>query len=163
MAQDKMAQDWRTAYFRQARSDYDTFLLLEASGAAFCQQLHYLQMTTEKLAKGFATSPGGPQQPKVHRSYANFIQQIKRRPELHRLLPSGSKQVSKYVDGLLPYAYLIENLAPANASDGPNAEYPWHTPFGVVAPADYAFTNLAFNARGMLNMLKFLKRCFQII
>lgn len=131
-----MAQDWRTAYFRQAGSDYDTFLLLETSGAAFCQQLHYLQMTTEKLAKGFVTSPGGPQQPKVHRGYRNFIQ---------------------------PYAHLIENLAPANANDGPNAEYPWQTPLGVVAPVDYAFTNLEFNVRGMLNMLKFLRRCFDII
>ena len=120
-------------------------------------------MTTEKLAKGFAASPGGPQQPKVHRGYRNFIQQIKRRPELHMLLPSGPKQVSNYVDGLLPYAHLIENLAPANASDGPNAEYPWQTPFGVVAPVDYAFTNLEFNVRGMLNMLKFLRRCFDII
>jgi len=138
-----MAQDWQATYFRQARSDYDTFQLLETSGAAFCQQLHYLQMTTEKLAKGFASS--------------------QRRPELHRLLPGGPKQINNSIDGLLPYAHLIENLAPANANDGPNAEYPWQTPAGVIAPADYAFANLAFNARGMLNMLKFLKRCFQII
>ncbi len=158
-----MAQDWQAAYFRQARSDYDTFQLLETSSAAFCQRLHYLQMTAEKLAKGFATSPGGPQQPKVHRGYTNFLQQIKRRPELHMLLPGGPKQINKYIDNLLPYAHLIENLAPANANDGPNAEYPWQTPAGVIAPVDYAFTNLAFNVRGMLNMLKFLKRCFQII
>ncbi len=158
-----MAQDWQAAYFRQARSDYEAFQLLETSSAAFCQQLHYLQMTTEKLAKGFASSPGGPQQPKVHRGYANFLQQIKRRPELHRLFPGGPKQMNSYVDDLLPYAHLIENLAPTNANGGPNAEYPWQTPAGVIAPADYAFANLAFNARGMLNMLKFLKRCFQII
>jgi len=28
---------------------------------------------------------------------------------------------------------------------------------------DYAFSSLEFNLRGMLNMLKFLERCFQII
>lgn len=66
-----MAQDWRTAYFCQARSDYETLQLLEEAGAPFCQRLHYLQMATEKLAKGFATAPGGPQQPKVHRGYVH--------------------------------------------------------------------------------------------
>lgn len=158
-----MAQDWQTAYFRQARSDYDTFQLLENADASFCQQLHYLQMTKEKLAKGFATSPGGPQQPKVHRGYTNFIQQIKRRPELHMLLPGGPQQVNRYVDSLLPYARMIEDLAPANAGTGPNVEYPWQTPLGVVAPVDYAFAGLNFDVRGMLNMLKFFKRCFGII
>ena len=158
-----MAQDWQTAFFRQARSDYDTFLLLEASGADFCQRLHFLQMTTEKLAKGFAAAPGGPPPAKNHRGYAQFIQQIKRRPELQRLCPGGPGQLIGYVDGLLPYASLIENLAPANASDGPNPEYPWQTPRGVIAPVDYAFSSLKFDVRGMLNMLKFLDRCFQII
>lgn len=158
-----MAQDWQTAYFRQARSDYDTFLLLEASGAAFCQRLHFLQMTAEKLAKGFASTPGGPPQPKVHRGYAQFLQQVKRRPELQMLCPGGPRQVTQYVDALLPYAHLIENLAPANANDGPNAEYPWQTPTGVAAPVDYAFSSLRFDAHGMINMLKFLDRCFQII
>ena len=158
-----MRQDWQTAFFRQARSDYDTFQLLEQSRASFCQRLHYLQMTTEKLAKGFATAPGGPQPPKQHHGYSQFIQQIKRRPELQRLCPGGPGQVSGYVDGLLPYADLIEKLAPANAGNGPNPEYPWQTPQGVVAPVDYEFSELKFNLRGMINMLKFLQRCFEII
>ena len=158
-----MADDWRTAYFRQARSDYETLQLLEEASAPFCQRLHYLQMATEKLAKGFATAPGGLQQPKVHRGYVQFLQQIKRRAELQILCQCSPKQVTPYIDGLLPYARLIEDLAPANANDGPNPEYPWQGPGGVVAPADYAFSNLEFNARGMLNMLKFLDRCFQII
>ena len=158
-----MAQDWQTAYFRQAQADYDTFLLLEKSGAAFCQRLHFLQMTTEKLAKGFASAPGGPPQPKVHRGYAQFLQQVKRRPELQTLFPGNTRQVTPYVDALLPYARLIEDLAPANANNGPNAEYPWQTPTGVIAPVDYAFSNLEFDARGMLNMLKFIRRCFEII
>lgn len=81
-----MAQDWRTAYFRQARSDYETLQFLEEASAPFCQRLHYLQMATEKLAKGFATAPGGPQQPKVHRGYVQFLQQIKRRTELQNLV-----------------------------------------------------------------------------
>ncbi len=50
-----------------------------------------------------------------------------------------------------------------NANNGPNPEYPWQGQDEVIAPADYAFANLEFNVRGMLNMLKFLERCFQII
>ena len=158
-----MAQDWRTAYFRQAQADYETLQLLEEADAAFCQQLHYLQMATEKLAKGFASAPGGPPQPKVHRGYAQFLQQVKRRPELQTLFPGNPNQVTPYINALLPYARFIEDLAPANANNGPNAEYPWQTPTGVIAPVDYAFSDLKFNARGMLNMLKFIRRCFQII
>ena len=158
-----MAQDWRAAYFRQARSDYETLHLLEEASASFCQRLHYLQMATEKLAKGFATAPGGPQRPKVHRGYVQFLQQIKRRTELQVLCRRSPGQVTPYIDGLLPYARLIEDLAPANANGGPNPEYPWQEPGGVVAPADHAFSNLELNVRGMVNMLKFLDRCFQII
>lgn len=158
-----MPQDWRTAYFRQARSDYETLQLLEQSDASFCQRLHYLQMATEKLAKGFASAPGGSPPPKIHRGYVQFMQQIKRRSELQILCRCSPQQVGPYIDGLLPFARLIEDLAPANAHDGPNAEYPWATPDGVAAPADYAFSDLEFNVRGMLNMLKFLSRCFDII
>ncbi len=102
-----MAQDWRTAYFRQAQSDCQTFQILEASGASFCQQLHYLQMTTEKLAKGFATAPAGPQQPKTHRGYVQFLQQVKRRAELQVLCRCSPRQVTPYIDSLLPLARLI--------------------------------------------------------
>ena len=158
-----MAQDWRTAYFRQAQSDYETLQLLEEVSAPFCQRLHYLQMATEKLAKGFATPPHGPQQPKVHRGYVQFLQQIKRRPELQVLCQCTPRQITPYIDSLLPYARLIEDLAPSNANNGPNPEYPWQGRDEVIAPADYAFANLEFNVRGMLNMLKFLERCFQII
>ncbi len=73
------------------------------------------------------------------------------------------RQITPYIDSLLLYARLIEDLAPSNANNGPNPEYPWQGRDEVTAPADYAFANLEFNVRGMLNMLKFLERCFQII
>ncbi len=63
----------------------------------------------------------------------------------------------------MPLARLIKDLAPANANEGPNPEYPWQTPLEVVAPVDYFFSNLQFNSRSMINMLKFPERCFQII
>ncbi|MGI4789439.1 MAG: hypothetical protein ACRYFS_11390 [Janthinobacterium lividum] len=158
-----MAQDWRTAYFRQAQSDYDTLQLLERNDAALCHQLHYLQMATEKLAKGYATVSGGPPPPKVHRGFVQFMRQIKRRPELQILCQCTPRQVIPYIDSLLPYARRIEDLAPANANDGPNSEYPWRGRDSIIAPVEYDFANLQFNIRGMINMLKFLERCFQII
>ena len=61
-----MALDWRTAYFQQAKSDYEMLLkLLSEEDIPPCQSLHYLQMTTEKLAKGLLTRPGGSHYPKV--------------------------------------------------------------------------------------------------
>ena len=75
-------------------------------------------------AKGFATALGGPEQPKVHRGYVQFLQQIKRRTELQFLCQCTPGQVTPYIDSLMLYARLIENLAPANANNGPSPEYP---------------------------------------
>ena len=72
-----MAMDWRTAYFQQARSDYDMLLrLLKEENVPECQRLHYLQMATEKLAKGFLTQPGGPRYPKVHDAFVRFVKSL---------------------------------------------------------------------------------------
>ena len=49
--------DWRTAYLEQAKSDYAMLLKLNRDEAPLCHRLHYLQMTTEKMAKGFLTRP----------------------------------------------------------------------------------------------------------
>lgn len=155
--------DWRTALFEQAGSDYRILQLLIAQNAPFCHRLHYLQMATEKLAKGFSTPPGGPQPPKVHRDFVSFLRLVPASRQLRLACHCGPGQIDAYVASLLPLARLIEDLAPALANDGPNPEYPWHTAQGVVAPARYPFTNLEFKSRPMVNMLLFLDRCFQII
>jgi len=158
-----MPTDWRTALFEQARSDYELLQLLGRENAPFCHQLHYLQMATEKLAKGFSTPPGGPQPPKVHRAFVSFMRSVNGNRRLRQACNCGPGQIEAYIASLLPLARLIEDLAPANANDGPNPEYPWREPGGIVAPVNYHFTNLQFRGRNMLNMLKFLERCFQII
>lgn len=72
-----MALDWRTAYFQQARSDYDVLLkLIGEQDVPACHCLHYLQMTTEKLAKGFLTQPGGTRYPKTHNAFAQFVKKV---------------------------------------------------------------------------------------
>ena len=158
-----MPTDWRTALFAQARSNYELLKLLSRENAPLCPQLHYLQMATEKLAKGFSTPPGGPQPPKVHRAFVNFMRSVHGSRTLRQACHCGPGQIEAYIDLLLPLARLIEDLAPANASDGPKPEYPWQIPAGIIAPVHYPFTNLQFQNRNMLNMLKFLERCFQII
>ncbi len=155
--------DWRTALFEQAHSDYEILQLLSRENAAFCHQLHYLQMATEKLAKGFSTPPGGPQPPKVHRAFVGFLRLARSNRQLRQACNCGPGQIEAYIASLLPLARLIEDLAPANAGEGPNAEYPWQEPGTVVAPVSHHFPEFRFTGRNMLNMLKFLDRCFQII
>jgi hypothetical protein len=158
-----MPTDWRTALLDQARSDYELLQLLIRENVPLCHQLHYLQMTTEKLAKGFSTLPGGPQPPKVHRAFVTLLRSAKGNRQLRQACNCGPGQIEAYIASLLPLARLIEDLAPANANDGPNPEYPWREPAGVVAPAVYSFPSLQLKSRGMINMLRFLERCFQIV
>jgi len=158
-----MPRDWRDALLVQARSDFEMLQSLRRHGAPFCHQLHFLQMATEKLGKGFTTPPGGPQPPKVHRAFVGFLRSAKGSAQLRQACHCGPGQVDAYIASLLPQARLIEDLAPSIANDGPNPEYPWRQPLGVTAPVDHPFSNLQFDGRGMVNMLKFLERCFQII
>ena len=155
--------DWRTALLKQARSDYELLNFLRLGDAPLCHQLHYLQMATEKLAKGFTTPRGGPPPPRVHRAFVRFVQSVRGDPQLQRACNCGPGQVDAYIASLLPLARLIEDLAPAVANNGPNPEYPWPTPDGVTAPVGYPFPALQFNSRNLINMLTFLDRCFQII
>lgn len=79
--------DWRTAYFMQARSDYEIFKrLVVQDDIPLCQLLHYLQMASEKFAKGFLTAPGGEPYPKTHNAFQLFVKVCRDRPEIRRLL-----------------------------------------------------------------------------
>ena len=155
--------DWRTALFEQARSDYELVKLLGQAGVPFCHQLHYLQMATEKLAKGFGTPSSGPQPPKVHRAFVRLMQSVKSDPIMRRACNCGPGQIDAYIASLLPAARAIEDLAPAVSNDGPNTEYPWQVPGDVIAPINYPFPTLQFSSRSMVSILTFLDRCFQII
>lgn len=47
---------WREAFLNQARSDAEIRRLLNRERTEYSHQLHYLQMVTEKLAKGLAAA-----------------------------------------------------------------------------------------------------------
>jgi hypothetical protein len=158
-----MPMDWRDALLAQARSDFEMLQFLRRHQAPFCHQLHFLQMATEKLGKGFATAPSGTQPLKVHRAFVGLLRSVKSSVQLQRSCHCGTGQVDAYIISLLPLARMIEDLAPSNANDGPNPEYPWRGQTGIIPPVDHEFVNLQFDERGMVNILKFLERCFQII
>jgi hypothetical protein len=124
-------------FLDQARSDYTIFRHL--AGRAQCHRLHYLQMSTEKLAKVYAWRHGNP--PGMsHHHFVNFLKAIESRPDFHEMF--GYRQAASF--GLLKplifdLAIRIERLAPAGNS-GPNPEYPWPPSSPTTAPARYSFS-----------------------
>lgn len=68
-----MPHDWRSSYLTQAKADYAIFRLLEKENSPLCHRLHYLQMTTEKLAKGLLTPVGGVRYAKTHDAFLTFV------------------------------------------------------------------------------------------
>lgn len=161
-----MAVDWRAAYFQQAYSDYEMLLkLLADENAPLCQTLHYLQMTTEKLAKSFLTQPGGPRHPKTHDAFARFVVKFAR---FDKDLQSACgftdvRQYSMYLDGLCDLAQRVENLSP-EGDDHPNPEYPWEQNGVVIVPLTYPFPDLDLRQQSpkMAKLLKFIASCFTV-
>lgn len=164
-----MATDWRSAHFKQAASDYQAYTLLSDPKrlAPVCQRLHYLQMTTEKLAKGFLTPADGPRPRRTHLAFKGFVQSIKSNPRLQRVCHCGPTQIRPFVDSLLYLAEKIENLAPIGDADKPNPECPWEatTAAGstIIVPNEYDFPELRFNDPKMVKLIELIDRCFQLI
>lgn len=136
--------NWRSAFLRQAASDEAVRRLLERSGVEQCHRLHYLQMVTEKLAKGLLTEAGAPNPPPpTHQAFVRALQIVKNRPDIrHRLGFVDTASYVAFVNSLLPLAVRIEALAPSAAGlTRPNPEYPWRDPMtnAVVVPADHPF------------------------
>ena len=135
---------WKDAFLAQARSDDAVRRLLAADPAiAPCHALHYLQMSTEKLAKAVDAMQSDRPPEATHLGLVRLLQQLKRARFRNRLgYGRDTQSFRRLVDSLLPLARRIEQLAPAVAgANQPNAEYPWldAATGRVVAPADFAF------------------------
>lgn len=166
-----MAKNWRSAYFKQAKSDYQILLLLlDQTNVPLCQVLHYLQMTTEKMAKGFLTRSEHGEYEKVHDAFVRFVRVSKTRSEVRIIC--NFAQVSafiNYIDALIPTAQAIENLSPEGAPHA-NPEYPWANPDKlavendrIITPLTYDFPGLKLTDLKMRRMLLFLGKCFELI
>jgi hypothetical protein len=134
---------WQQAFMTQARDDYKMFVHLNKLPSAQCQQLHYLQMATEKLAKAFLCAPNNTPPKTTHVALTKFLKLLKSQPDIRRELGYDKSHAAfiAYIDGLIPFADLIENLAPEGKTlDKPNPEYPWKEHTGeVIAPVDFKY------------------------
>ena len=136
------------------------FRLLNHRRLPLCQQLHYLQMAAEKLAKGFLCSPTSrTPPPRVHGAIVRFVRTAKRQSQMRQAFGMNARQFRAYVDRLLPLAREIERLAPTGASDRPNPEYPWQRDEVVVSPLSHSFPAVGWSTPAMAKFLTFLEKC----
>ncbi|MBV9849685.1 MAG: hypothetical protein JO250_08350 [Armatimonadetes bacterium] len=160
-----MPMDWRTAYLEQARSDHAMLRrLLTDKTVPLCHCLHYLQMATEKLAKGFLTQPGGARYRRTHDAFVNFLIIAKGSPDLQKACGFTQRRVfAAYLDSLRDLAQDVENLSP-EGNDHPNPEYPWEQAGVVISPLAYPFSNLDLYQQSpkMAKLLKFIADCFTV-
>ena len=110
-----------------------------------CHLLHYLQMATEKLSKAYLWRSGKPP-PKSHTGFVRFLKAllIRRSAELAWISKTlefeRPEYLEKWTASVQPLAYTLQNMAPAEARNGPNPEYPWPHEAPVHCPATHSFT-----------------------
>jgi hypothetical protein len=137
--------NWKQAFRRQAESDYDVFVLLNnIDNLPVSHSLHYLQMTSEKIAKSFQCEAN--ERPKLkHSVVKKFVVSLKTTPAVRNYLGYKDKNeaFSNFIRTMSSVADRIEKLAPSGQDvSAPNSEYPWQSrenPLEVVAPVDYSF------------------------
>jgi hypothetical protein len=129
-------------WWSQAQSDYALFLRLRAAGVRECHLLHYLQMATEKLSKAYLWRSGHAP-PKSHTGFVRFLRALLDRPQLDRIADilgfRRGEDLENWVRRAQVLAYSLQNIAPAEAGDGPNPEYPWPHAAPANCPMDHAF------------------------
>jgi hypothetical protein len=126
-------------FLDQARSDYETFRLLSRRNV--CHRLHYLQMSTEKLAKVYLWRhghfPGFG-----HHKFAPFLRDLdfSRTADFHRMFGyKDPRRFNSQKTAILDLATRIQELAPAHGNTGPNPEYPWPPDMPTTSPLVHPF------------------------
>lgn len=136
---------YQEAWWRQARSDHDAFVLIRGQGLPPCHSLHFLQMVTEKIAKAYFWRSGSPP-PQSHAGFVQFLRFLgqTRHSDQDRIANLFTfkrfADFQKWIRAVLPMAYELERLAPALANNGPNPEYPWPHAQPQFAPVDHDFS-----------------------
>jgi hypothetical protein len=139
---------WSRAYAIQARADLAARdVLISEQALPTCQQLHFLQMACEKVAKAHLCW-GGADPTTLQRSHvvvAKTIPMIARQL-LARGVVRGGRSHEKMMKAIYRLAQEVDFLAPS-ADDGrrrpDNCEYPWEDDQGdLQIPAEYPFSEL---------------------
>jgi hypothetical protein len=157
-----MAADWKSAYLKQGVSDYEIFLRLYGEKIPTCHKLHYLQMTAEKLAKGFLTLNGGPRYPNTHNAFKRFMIIARHSEEI--MVAAGftrKDQYQAYIGTLQHTAQRIEDLSP-EGGDHPNPEYPWESAGVITVPMEYPFSDFNLKGKEMARLLQFIADCVAV-
>jgi hypothetical protein len=141
-------EEWRHAYAKQAKADWDAYeRLLPWQDVPQCHKLHFLQMACEKFVKAYlcknAADPSAIQAshkyiaanlPTIAKQY--FVEVTGKRPAKHDFRMGLIRQLARE----------IEFLVPSLDDDGKrpdNCEYPWEDAAGRVhVPAEHSFTNV---------------------
>jgi hypothetical protein len=124
-------------WWRQAQSDQALFIQLRRAGAHECHLLHYL------LSKAYLWRSGHAP-PKVHTGFVRFLKALlDRRADLGRIAAvlgfQRREDLDRWVRNVLELAYSLQNIAPAEAGNGPNPEYPWPHEAPAVCPIGHTF------------------------
>jgi hypothetical protein len=124
------------AFLAQASSDYRVFqILLDLDRAEVpeCHPLHYLQMSTEKLAKAAMHALGHPTEKLTHVAFSQIPYLLARNDIARRLGWQNAKAFRQFLKKSAPIFRAIDELNPsvgtqrsaAAAREQPNVEYPW--------------------------------------
>ena len=156
-----------TAFLRQARADYRSFLVLRDQKEPPSQWLHFLQMAIEKTGKVYVAHGLGARDvndvPQTHQAFARFVQKLPRfqKSVLPALDIKHVKQLKEHVKSVVVFAEQLEALQPQIARGGPNVEYPWNIPggLGVGVPCEHAFDSITSTlnqarGRGVLKIVE---------
>src|SRR3954463_7817142 len=130
-------------WWRQAQSDQTLFVQLRRAGAHECHLLHYLQMATEKLSKAYLWRSGHAP-PRSHTGFVRFLRALlDRRADLDRIATvlgfRRREDLDTWVRSVQVLAYSLQNIAPAEAGNGPNPEYPWPHEAPANCPIGHTF------------------------
>lgn len=131
-------------WWKQARSDHRLFVWLRDERSETCHILHYLQMATEKLSKAYLWRSGHAP-PRSHTGFVRFLRALRDRNDVDLQRIAGifgfgrAEEFVTWIRSILPLAYQLQNIAPAEAGDGPNPEYPWPHANPTNAPVTHAF------------------------
>jgi hypothetical protein len=148
-------------FFVQAESDYRVLRLLQSRGEPACQVLHYLQMSTEKLARVYLWKQAAVKT--SHAAFSKFLRSIAGDDRVRDELGYRSReQWDAKLRGIASLAAAVQRLAPDLAGDGPNPEYPWPPDHPTSAPTEFEFPvwGELQKANGRV-LLDFLDKLFQ--
>lgn len=146
-------REWSRAFARQAQADFDAWASLhlyrsrdkKVSPLPRCQELHFLQMACEKLAKSHLLEAGSKIRD-LEQSHAYISKHLPAIVRDQMILNGESERAARSArDQYKRIAREIELLAPSVQRGGKrkdNCEYPWEEGGRVIVPAEWPFSTL---------------------